>query len=290
MFDVANWKFFSNKIMLCPLSRPSAGNLFEWLLSGNLSKSQSLLNVRYGPIPRGLLRPRYYQHKMQIVCKQHEVLVMRNRFKTFVVLLFVGIICGLPVQAQQAVGQVERQKGTASRTTAGITSDLAQGSQIFVGDEIRSGPDARVMILFDDESKLTLGENARITIDEFIYSPGGNSSQALAVVVGVFRFVSGQIGKESPLNVAVSTPVASIGIRGTTFLGGELTVGMPVGQPHYGFQVKEGAIEVISPGGSVVLDEAGEGTFLPLNRVAAPTPVRQWTAEEAAEAEDALAF
>ena len=65
---------------------------------------------------------------------------------------------------------------------------------------------------------------------------------------------------------------------------------MPAGQPHYGFQVKEGAIEVTSPGGSVVLDEAGEGTFLPLNRVAAPTPVRQWTAEETAEAEEALAF
>ena len=215
---------------------------------------------------------------------------MRNLYITFGTFLFIGMMCGLPVQAQESVGQVERQKGTASRTTVGITSDLAQGSQIFVGDEIRSGPDARLMIRFDDESKLTMGENARITIDEFIYSPGGNSNQALAVVVGVFHFVSGQIGKESPFNVAVSTPVASIGIRGTSFLGGELTVGMPAGQPHYGFQVKEGAIEVTSPGGSIVLDEAGEGTFLPLNRVAAPTPVRQWTAEETAEAEEALAF
>ena len=215
---------------------------------------------------------------------------MRNRFKIFVVYLFASLIFGQQAQAQQAAGQVERQKGTASRITVGANTDLVQGSQVFVGDEISTGPGARLLILFDDESKLTLGENARITIDEFVYAPGGDSSQALAIVVGVFRFVSGKIGKESPRKVAFSTPVATLGIRGTAFLGGELTVGMPIGQPHYGFQIKEGAIVVTSPGGSVVLDEAGEGTFLPLNRVAAPTPVRQWTAEETAEAEDAVAF
>lgn len=215
---------------------------------------------------------------------------MTNRFKIFVALVFVVLICGLPARAQQAAGQVERQKGTASRSAVGATTDLAQGSKVFVGDEIRTGPGARLQILFDDDSKLTVSENARIAIDQFVYAPGGESSQALAMAAGVFRFVSGQIGRESPRDVAFSTPVATIGIRGTVFLGGELTVGMPVGQPHYGFQIIEGAIDVISPGGTVVLDEAGEGTFLPLNRVAAPTPVRQWTAAEAAEALDALAF
>ncbi|MCY6382873.1 FecR family protein [Hoeflea prorocentri] len=215
---------------------------------------------------------------------------MRNRFRIFVALFFVAMACSLPAQAQQAAGQVERQKGTASRSAANTTVDLAQGSQVFVGDEISTGPGARLLIVFDDESKLTMGENARVTIDQFVYAPAGSSSQALEIAVGVFRFVSGQISKASPSDVAISTSVATIGIRGTVFLGGELTVGMPAGQSHYGFQINEGAIEVISPGGSVVLDEAGEGTFLPLNQVAAPTPVRQWTAEEAAEAEDALAF
>lgn len=215
---------------------------------------------------------------------------MRNHFRIVVAFLFVGMACSLPAQAQQAAGQVERQKGAASRSTAGTTSDLAPGSQVFVGDEISTGPDARLLIVFDDESTLTMGENARVTIDQYVYAPGGSSSQALVIAVGVFRFVSGQISDASPDDVAISTPVATIGIRGTVFLGGELTVGMPAGESHYGFQINEGAIEVISPGGSVLLDEAGEGTFLPLNQIAAPTPVRQWTAEEAAEAEEALAF
>ncbi|MDH3580732.1 MAG: FecR family protein [Hyphomicrobiales bacterium] len=215
---------------------------------------------------------------------------MKHRFGFLTALLFVGLLCILPAQAQQAAGEVERQKGTASRSAAGSTSDLTQGGRVFVDDEVRTGPGARLQIRFDDKSALTLGENARIIINQFVYAPGGDSRQALAVAQGVFRFATGQISKLAPRSVDFTTPVATVGIRGTVFLGGELTVGMPPGQPHYGFQISEGAIEVTSPGGSVVLDEAGEGTFLPLTRVAAPTPVRQWSEAEAAEAEAALAF
>ena len=215
---------------------------------------------------------------------------MRPCFQALAWLIFVNSICILPGWAQEVAGHVERLKGSASRITATASSDLVQGSQIFVGDDVQTGSNARLLIHFVDESKLTMGQNARITIDQLVYAPGGNSRQALDMVAGVFRFVSGQIGQTSPGDVSFSTPVATIGIRGTEFLGGELTVGMPAGESHYGFQITDGAIEVISPGGSVILDEAGEGTFLPLDRVAAPTPVRQWTAAEAAEAEDALAF
>ena len=215
---------------------------------------------------------------------------MRIRFSIFAGLLVVGLLAGLPAQAQQPAGQVERLRGTAISISGADTSVLAQGARVHVGDVISTGPGARLLIRFDDQSTMTLGERARIIIDQLIYAPAGDSNQALAVAQGVFRFVSGQISQVAPQSVSVTTPVATIGIRGTTFLGGELTVGMPPGQPHYGFQVSEGAIEVIAPGGSVVLDEPGEGTFLPLTRIAAPTEPRQWTEEEAAEAEDALAF
>lgn len=215
---------------------------------------------------------------------------MKYRLNVFACLFVAGLMAGLPAQAQQLAGQVERQKGAASRSAGAGTVDLVQGAQVYVGDEIRTGPGARLQIRFDDQSMMTLGEGARITIDQLVYNPGGESNQALGIAKGVFRFASGQIGKLAPGNVSVTTPVATIGIRGTVFLGGELTVGMPPGQPHYGFQITEGAIAVIAPGGSVVLDEPGEGTFLPIGRVAAPTPPRQWTEEEAAEAEQAVAF
>ncbi len=215
---------------------------------------------------------------------------MKHHFGVITAMLIVGLLWCMPAQAQQVAGEVERQKGTASRSAAGSTNDLAQGGRVFVGDEIRTGAGARLQIRFGDQSSLTLGENARITINQFVYKPDGDSNQGLAILKGVFRFSTGEIGKRTPGSIAFTTPVATVGIRGTVFLGGELAVGMPPGQQRYGFQVNEGSIEVTSPGGSVVLDEPGEGTFLPLTGIAAPTPVRQWTDAATSEAEAALAF
>ena len=194
--------------------------------------------------------------------------------------------------AENAAGDVEIIVGTASAISASSDRQLEQGQDVYLGDAIVTSEDARMRVRFNDGSTLTLGGNARVVVDSWIYdtSEPSKSEQSLTMVKGVFRFVSGKIGKLAPTKVAFATPVATIGIRGTEFVGGELTVGMPPGTPHYGFQIKSGAIEVLSPGGSVVLDEPGEGTFLPLGRTAAPTPVRQWTQEEAAEVDAALSF
>lgn len=199
--------------------------------------------------------------------------------------LLAGTAVSQDVAAQDPAGEVARLRGEASRGN----DSLAVGSQVLVGDTIRSGPGARVEIRFLDESSLTLGENAEIVIDRFFFEARG-SRQSIEVLQGVFRFITGAVGKTAPDWVAVRTPVATIGIRGTDFIGGELTVGMPPGQSHYGFQLKDGAVDVVTPAGSVVLDETGEGTFLPLNRLAAPTEPNIWSPEAAAEADNAVAF
>lgn len=196
--------------------------------------------------------------------------------------------------AAEVVGAVERLKGPASRTGSSGEVVLTAGGQILDGDVLKTGNGSRMIVRFQDESTLTLGENAEVLVDDLIYVPAGrepeSGSQSLKFVQGVFRYVSGKVGKAIPQNVALNTPVATIGIRGTEVIFGELTVGMPPGEPHYGFQIYQGAVAITSTQGTVILDEPGEGTFLPLDREAAPTPVRQWTAEEAQEALDALAF
>ena len=210
----------------------------------------------------------------------------------FSLILFVFLFGGGQAFARdQLAGTVERLRGEAQRISTAGTAGLAVGSQVFVDDVIVTGDDARLIIKFADDSTLTLGEDARIIVDQLVYDTNaGELAQVLDVVQGVFRFATGRVGKQNPSAVAVNTPVATIGIRGTEFIGGELTVGMPPGRPHYGFQVNDGAIEIVTPGGSVTLDEPGEGTFLPMTRIAAPVPPRQWTPAEAQEALDALAF
>jgi hypothetical protein len=215
----------------------------------------------------------------------------------FRLLFCLAVICGTmffiaDAAAQVVAGTIERQRGDATRIVAGDAFPLAPQGWVYVGDTITTGRDARVIIRFNDSSTLTLGENANIDIDELVYDPANAAGgrQALKFTQGVFQFVSGAISAADHANVAITTRVATIGIRGTRFVAGELTVGMPPGEPHFGVQIYDGAVEVTSPAGAVTLNQPGQGTFLPLTRVAAPTPVRQWTAEEAAEARAALAF
>lgn len=190
-----------------------------------------------------------------------------------------------------SAGMVGKLSGKAWATNESGVRKLKTGSPIQSGDAIETGKGARVLIRFADDSTLTLGEQAHVIVDEMRYARSpGLDKQTLDIVKGVFRFVSGQLGAASKQDVLIRTPVASLGIRGTEFVGGELKVGMRAGRPHYGFQIRQGAIDVIAPGGTVSLEKPGEGTFLPLTRTAAPTPVRQWTPEEAAEADAALAF
>lgn len=218
--------------------------------------------------------------------------------KRFIFAVFAVLILGVgqapSANAAEIVGAIERLKGPASRADNSGEVVLAKDSPIFDGDVLKTGNGTRMIVRFEDESTLTLGENAEVLVDEMIYTPAGaqpeSGLQSLKFVQGVFRYVSGKVGKSLPQSVALNTPVATIGIRGTEVIFGELTVGMPPGVPHYGFQIYEGAVDITSTQGTVTLDEPGEGTFLPLGREAAPTPVRQWTDEEAQEAIDALRF
>ncbi len=211
-----------------------------------------------------------------------------------VLALFMFLLPTALQAAGERAGRVERQKGEASRVADGQKAALALHGGIFVGDEIETGEGARLVIRFLDQSTLTLGAKAKVKIDAMIYDTTGlgdaPDAQALNFLQGVFKFVSGKVAKADRQAFALNTPVATIGIRGTEFVGGELTVGMPPGTSHIGFQVREGAIEVTNSLGAVTLDQPGEGTFIPLDGSAAPTPVRQWTAEEAAEADALLAF
>lgn len=197
----------------------------------------------------------------------------------------------ISIADETSIGFVERLSGDIVAVGEGGSRSLSLDSEIFSDEAITTGTEARLLVRFKDESSLTLGENAHIFMGDFNFQPEASQvSQTLNILKGVFRFTSGKIAKAANQQVYFNTPVATIGIRGTDFLGGELTVGMPNGLPHYGFQLRDGIIDVVTPAGNVTLDEAGEGTFLPLVGFAAPTTPRIWSPEVAAEADEAIAF
>ena len=92
--------------------------------------------------------------------------------------------------------------------------------RVSLGDEVQTGPASVDQMLLLDKSVFTVGANARVKIDRFVYDPNrGASTVAASVAKGAFRFMSGKATRGAPGTSSVNTPVASIGIRGTILEG-----------------------------------------------------------------------
>ncbi|NMM46269.1 hypothetical protein HH303_17390 [Rhodospirillaceae bacterium KN72] len=213
-------------------------------------------------------------------------------------ILFLAFLAAITApdraSAQTEIGKVTKLLGAASQAMDENVTPLTAGSPVYEDALIETGDDARLEIVFIDSSQITLGERARLVMDDLVYSfeasETGVVAQSFRILDGTFLFLSGAVARTDHDAVSVSTPVATIGIRGTGFFGGPLAAGMPPGELHYGFMLTEGAIDVSSVDGTVTLDEVNEGTFLPMSGQAAPTPPTQWQQEAIDEAYASVAF
>jgi hypothetical protein len=76
----------------------------------------------------------------------------------------------------------------------------------------------KVGITFEDDTRVQVNENSKLVIDDFVYDPKSKSGKLGAkIALGTVRYASGQIAKNSPQNVALNTPTATISVRGTDF-------------------------------------------------------------------------
>ena len=90
---------------------------------------------------------------------------------------------------------------------------LRIGVDVQADEVVTTHANDRAHLVFLDGSALTVGPNARVTIDKFVYDPNsGNGELAINASVGVLRFVGGRISKKHP--VTITTPSSTIGIRG----------------------------------------------------------------------------
>jgi hypothetical protein len=118
---------------------------------------------------------------------------------------------------ESGVGAVADVLNVAWGTIAGAARDeVALEDAVFMQELIETEDESALVIHFADGSQLTVGENAKLTIDKYVYDSGGlNGEAAIKMVKGAFRFVSGSIPKES---VKLETPTVTIGIRGTELI------------------------------------------------------------------------
>src|ERR1700733_13275593 len=117
-----------------------------------------------------------------------------------------------------ATGSVTIEHASAVVVQANISGQASQtkiGDVVYLGDVVQTGTDGRVGINFTDGTSFNLSSNAQMALTEFVYDPNGNSnSSLLSLTKGTFTFVAGYIAKTG--NMKIDTPVATMGIRGTT--------------------------------------------------------------------------
>jgi len=123
-------------------------------------------------------------------------------------------------------------------------------------DIIRTEAGTRLRFEMRDGTMVTLGDNAIFVIDKYSYDNDDTDKGRFRLVQGAFQFVSGKIAEHKASNLQVTTPVATIGIRGTGFWGGPSRDG-------FGFLLLEGhGIYVENNSGRVEIDAPGQGTIV----------------------------
>ena len=80
---------------------------------------------------------------------------------------------------------------------------------------IKTAADSASELVFRDDTTLTIGPNAEVTLDTFVFDPDPTKGKVIInQTIGTIRFVSGKLAKQV---YEIRTPTATIGIRGTVF-------------------------------------------------------------------------
>ena len=132
------------------------------------------------------------------------------------------ILLTLTISAKNSfasIGQVTIHKGNAvvDRQDGDKGIEVEKDLDILSYDTVKTG-NGKVGIEFIDQTRVDVTEHSKLLIDEFIYDPNTNTgSLSLKATLGTVRYASGQIAKNSAQNVKISTPTATIAVRGTDF-------------------------------------------------------------------------
>lgn len=189
----------------------------------------------------------------------------------------------------QVVGVTTAVRNTVEiRQTA--TSDAQQAvvkQRVTLGNQVDTGGSSSLQVTLLDRSTFTVGPNAKFTVNRFVYDPARQrSSVGSAVAKGTFRLLSGKAARGGANSI--TTPAATIGIRGTMVEGsvGVEAISVAAGQPGFAgagaadpatatlivlrgpgpnAQAGElpGAIEVTAGGRTIVLTQPGQAVFIP---------------------------
>ena len=138
-----------------------------------------------------------------------------RRCSPFAALL--AFLLAAPAALATDAGIVAGINGVPTVTRAGATQPIKRGDSVLVGDRITTDATARVKLLLNDDSVLSIGSQTEVVIDELLLT-GESRTAKLRVLVGRFKLaIAAWFGAAS--NYEIETPTAVAGVRGTVLWG-----------------------------------------------------------------------
>lgn len=138
--------------------------------------------------------------------------------------LLVGSLCVLSTLAvPQALassyvdmGDVSSVKGDVQAVSKATERKLNNKSDLFEGETIVTGVASGLTATLSDDGLLQVPENSRLELTKFLLKSEKPIGE-LKLIRGAFRLTSGKLNKLPEGKLTISTPMATLGIRGTDF-------------------------------------------------------------------------
>jgi hypothetical protein len=118
-----------------------------------------------------------------------------------------------------SVGKITYLKGDVTLTNANVVkTDIEVGTPINKGDTTTTEQSSVVKIVFDDLTLVAVGSRSDFSVEEYLFDEQSDKNRALfSAKKGIFKMLTGKIGKLAPKKFKLKTETSTIGIRGTIF-------------------------------------------------------------------------
>lgn len=173
----------------------------------------------------------------------------------FQIVISAGLV-GPALSAQDQIGLAVVIRNDVSQIEPTI-SKIVGGDDIVRDELVRTNTDSSAKFVLRDSTNLLLGPNSTLKLDRAVFAgEKGIGDIAVKLTLGSFRFITGNLAKES---YVINTPLATLGVRGTTldFLLQQLknTVVLKEGQAHV--CAAGNCIELTKVGDTAVVTSSG---------------------------------
>ena len=117
-------------------------------------------------------------------------------------------------QSPARVGEAAVVQNEVLRVAGSGASQINVGDGVLRDETVRTGADSAARLVMIDSTNLSLGANASIRLDRTVFNDEHSYKEiAIRLTTGAFRFVTGHSEKTA---YKITTPLATIGVRGTT--------------------------------------------------------------------------